>query len=228
MSEIKTALPPSGAKHEYLLGLLKKAGYEAFYANEEDASDADLYIAPRIKDKSSLKARGVIPFEYFSRDDFKRQNGILTAEAALAVAESACDRSLCGASVLILGFGCIGKPLARALSSLGSRVTVAARSQADRKTAELCGFGSDTIPVTRGGFDIVFNTVPAPVLDGEALSKMPDAAVIELASEPGGVTGQCRKLIKAPGLPGKYMPRTAAEIIFGSFVSFLREIKYDG
>jgi dipicolinate synthase subunit A len=37
------------------------------------------------------------------------------------------------------------------------------------------------------GFPLVFNTVPAPVLGGDRLARLPDhAVVIELASAPGG------------------------------------------
>ena len=42
--------------------------------------------------------------------------------------------------------------------------------------------------------------------------------IIELASAPGGVDRECAahygiKVIHAPSLPGKYAPKTAAEII---------------
>ena len=70
-----------------------------------------------------------------------------------------------------------------------------------------------------GGFRIVVNTVPAPVLGRERLEKLDrDTLVIDLASLPGGVDWKAAgelgvKAISALGLPGKESPLTAARII---------------
>ncbi|MBQ7624358.1 MAG: hypothetical protein IJS65_03665 [Clostridia bacterium] len=223
MKRIKAVLSPAGARHDRLLDLLREDGFSAYVEDEESVTHADYFIAPRVKSREKLPARGITPFEYADREDFKKENGRLTAEAALTVARNASELALCGSDVLVCGYGCIAKPLVRDLLALGARVTVAARSELARKDAESAGAFSDGIPITRGGYDFVFNTVPAPVLDDGALSLLPDAVVIDLASLPGGVTGECKKLCPAQGLPGKYMPVSAARVIFNCFKAFLKE-----
>lgn len=79
------------------------------------------------------------------------------------------------------------------------------------------------------GREIIFNTVPAPLLTGEILRALtPSCIVIDLASMPGGVapdavppTG-CR-VIHALSLPGKVAPRTAAAAIYATVTAILRE-----
>ncbi len=225
MKRIKTVLSPAGARHERLLDLLREEGFSAYIEDEESVLNADYYIAPRVKDKERLVSRNVIPFEYVEREDFKKENGKLTAEAALTVAENASDRALYASDVLVCGYGCIAKPLTSYLLALDARVTVAARSPFAREIAEKAGAFSDFIPITRGGYDFVFNTVPAGILDDDALSLIPDAVVVDLASLPGGVTGECKRLCPAQGLPGKYMPESAAQVICDCFKRFMKEEK---
>lgn len=68
-------------------------------------------------------------------------------------------------------------------------------------------------------FDFIFNTVPAPVITEELLSRVKKGVtVIDIASKPGGVdfefcqkNGICAKLCL--GLPGKYAPKSSAGIL---------------
>ena len=70
-----------------------------------------------------------------------------------------------------------------------------------------------------GGFDLVVNTIPAPVLDERRLRWVdPGAFLLDLASAPGGIdraAAQRRNLqvLQAPGLPGRVAPVTAAAAI---------------
>jgi dipicolinate synthase subunit A len=67
--------------------------------------------------------------------------------------------------------------------------------------------------------DVIFNTVPAPVLDKDVLVKVPSTTlIIDLASAPGGTDFASAeelgvKAILAPGLPGKVAPKTAGRIL---------------
>ena len=69
------------------------------------------------------------------------------------------------------------------------------------------------------GCEVVFNTVPAPVLPYELLQKLPpDALLVELASAPGGCNAAEAEALglryrAAPGLPGRAAPRTAGEYL---------------
>ena len=67
--------------------------------------------------------------------------------------------------------------------------------------------------------DMVINTIPAPVLDSHALSLLPKhTLLLELASLPGGfdpIQAEALGLrtVMGRGLPGKYTPAGAADII---------------
>ena len=69
-------------------------------------------------------------------------------------------------------------------------MTAAARKPADRAWIRAYGFSAlDTGALTGrlGCFGVVFNTVPAPLLDRALLSELPAGAlVVDLASAPGG------------------------------------------
>jgi polyribonucleotide nucleotidyltransferase len=77
--------------------------------------------------------------------------------------------------------------------------------------------------------DLVFNTVPAVILDEGILSKLSrDCLVIDLASKPGGVDFNTArdlgiKTIWALSLPGKVAPITAGEAIKDTILNILDE-----
>jgi dipicolinate synthase subunit A len=67
--------------------------------------------------------------------------------------------------------------------------------------------------------ELVFNTVPAPVLTAECLKHAnPNVVIIDLAAQPGGTDFEAAnyygiKAILAPGLPGKVAPVTSGKIL---------------
>ena len=68
--------------------------------------------------------------------------------------------------------------------------------------------------------DLVFNTAPALVLDGEALrSANRSAMLIDLASEPYGIDLKAAwslglRAWREPGVPGRYCPESAAAALY--------------
>uniref|UniRef100_N2BDU0 Dipicolinic acid synthetase, A subunit n=1 Tax=Eubacterium plexicaudatum ASF492 TaxID=1235802 RepID=N2BDU0_9FIRM len=78
-----------------------------------------------------------------------------------------------------------------------------------------------------GRFSYIFNTVPAKVLGEQRLSQLrPEAVIIDIASAPGGADyAYCaQKGINAKlcgGLPAKYAPKSAAEILLQVIESYL-------
>ena len=67
--------------------------------------------------------------------------------------------------------------------------------------------------------DVIFNTIPSMVLDGERILNInQDTLIVDIASVPGGVDLEKAKdlnikVIWALGLPGKVAPKTAAMIL---------------
>ena len=171
--------------------------------------DGGLVIAP------PAEGRGVP----YARDPvYAVKNAALTAEGAAELLMRRSDRSLADMRVLVAGYGRIGRLLARKLSALGVRVTVAARDPADRAEAEARGYaavGFDRIPA---GFSAVINTVPAPVLRGDYGAEH----LIDLASAPGG-WADGTAVLRAPGLPGVYAPAAAADIMAEAVYRVLEE-----
>ena len=158
------------------------------------------------------------------RDEaFLRKNARLTAEGALFAAMRPGQRALLGSTCLVTGYGRIGQELVRRLCAMGAFVIVCARSEEQMRAAH--GAGAHPIPLAEleraaAQADVLFNTVPARVLGGEALSRIrPDALLLELASAPYGadVEEAVRLGVNMrveSGVPGRYAPGEAGEALF--------------
>ena len=175
-----------------------------------DGASADMVILPPW-DENAFYARS---------ETYQIANAALTAEGAAALLRG--ERELSGARVLILGWGRVGSLTGEALRKEGAAVTAAARRSESRAWAAARGFDAADISGIGdrlGEFDVIVNTVPAPVLT-EALVKLvrQDALLLELASSPGGIDAaaareQGKRFLSAPGLPGRYAPARAARIL---------------
>ncbi len=143
------------------------------------------------------------------------RNADVTAEAALLMAGDALKTCLNGASLLVVGYGRIGKRLAAKARALGCNVTVAARKESDHALIRMCGHravGFDGLAETASRADAICNTVPAEVFSQAILEQISEKIpLIDLA---GSITAP--RVIRAPGLPGKYAPETAGTILADS------------
>lgn len=175
---------------------------------------------------------GLTVVDYYRREELQVANAVPTAEGAIQRAMEATDTTLHGRRCLVLGFGRTGKLLADRLRGLGAQVTAAARKYGDLAWIEALGFQSLAIKDLAGNleeFDLIFNTVPALLLDASRLAETKEECLLlELASVPGGVDERAaralnRRLIRAPGLPGAVAPRTAAAAILESIRHILEE-----
>lgn len=181
---------------------------------------------------SECQALSLPLHDYFAREDFALANALLTAEGAIELMLSESERALCGTSVLICGFGRIGKMLAPRLTALGANVTVAARSP--QALAWALGMGCGTLELGRnelcGEYDFAVNTIPAAIFGPAELERLRPARLIELASAPYGFDADAAQrlglsLTRAPGLPAKCAPESAAEIIRDSIYRIVEESK---
>ena len=185
------------------------------------AAPDDLPLAPTLDAAvPALQAHGLRWFDYARDETLALENAELTAEAALPPLLARLPCPLRGSRILILGFGRIGKRLAWKLHTLGAAVTVAARRPEALALARILGLQAEPLGLQLRGlavYDAVVNTVPAPVICDVQLSAIrPDAALLELASLPGGfcpAAAERAGYLAARGLPGVYAPEAAAAVI---------------
>ncbi|MCD7768851.1 MAG: hypothetical protein LUH36_01845, partial [Oscillospiraceae bacterium] len=104
---------------------------------------------------------------YWQDEIYMIENAALTAEGALELLMRRSSRALMGAEALVAGYGRIGRFLTGMLSSLGVRVTVAARGRSARAAARAVGCRAVELTAIPRRFDAVVNTIPAPVLAGD-------------------------------------------------------------
>lgn len=175
---------------------------------------------------------GIRLFDCLEREDFTVMNSVPTAEGAISVAMQMRSSTLNGSNCLILGFGHIGKLLAAYLRGLGAKVTASARKPGDLAWISAYGYTpikTCDIKEHLSKFDIIFNTIPAKILDREALLYIkPDALICDLASRPGGVDFDFANelelsTVHALSLPGKVAPSTAAESLRSTVYNILDE-----
>lgn len=160
--------------------------------------------------------------EVIDMDEIAVLNSIPTAEGAIQIAMEETRISIHGSRSCVVGFGRVGITLARILKAMGADVTVVARNRGQLARAYEMGCKRADFSGLReimNDADIVFNTVPAMVIDRETLKYAnSNVLIIDLASQPGGIDFEAAndyalKAILASGLPGKVAPVYAGKIL---------------
>lgn len=165
---------------------------------------------------------GVPLEELLNRDEVAILNSIPTAEGALMMAIQNTDFTVHGSTAAVLGFGRTGMTLARMLKGIGAKVRVGVHRPDHYARALEQGlnpFYTDRLKELAPELELVFNTVPKPILTPSVLAQLPSRAVIiDLASAPGGTDFRFAekrglKALLSPSLPGIVAPKTAGRII---------------
>ena len=171
--------------------------------------------------------------DYFEREELTVLNAIPTAEGAVELAMRELPITIHGSCALVLGFGRVGKVLARTLAALGAETYVEARKFSDLSWIACYGYHGVYLPdleETLGRYDMVFNTIPHEILTRERMEKLrKDCLVVDLASAPGGVDLEAAqktglKAVSALSLPGKVAPQTAGEIIGRTIINIISDL----
>lgn len=182
--------------------------------------------------RSAAEAQGVRLIDYFEREEMMIRNAVPTAEGALMLAMEQTPHTIRGCRCLVLGYGRVAQAVAALFAAVGAKVTVAARRYADFARIESAGYRYTdirTLDTALQDFELVINTVPAPVLPEARLHALRDGClVIDLASRPGGVDFEAAKalgvrVIWALSLPGRVAPHTAGAIIWSTVQNILQE-----
>ena len=126
---------------------------------------------------------------------------------------------------LIMGYGRIGKVLAKKLNGLSINVDCLVSDNIEKTWCRVEGYNyiefkniknkSDLLKK----YDIIINTIPKIILTEELKEIRKDTLIIDLASKPYGIDRNIVKqenlnFIEALGLPGKSAPITVAENMY--------------
>ena len=153
---------------------------------------------------------GVKTVDLLQDPGYVAENAAITADCAVRIMLKELPIVVRECPVLVIGWGRIGKCLAKLLQAIGAAVTVAARKDADRAILSALGYGvldTKNLATAPKTYRVIFNTVPEPVLDAPYDTR---CIKIDLASKPG-LLG--KDVLWARGLPGKDAPETSGLLI---------------
>lgn len=157
--------------------------------------------------------KNIVYCDYYD-DEYACENAVITAEAAVDIYG---DKN-----VLVLGYGRIGKHLAK----ICDNATVCARSEKDINdiSNKYVYLPYSELHKNIGGFDVIYNTVPACVINEEAVKQI-DGKYIELASEPGGIPSGFEDYIDyyvERGLPARACPQRSGHLLARRLIKYMK------
>lgn len=180
--------------------------------------------------RAQAQALNIPLIEVANRNDVAILNSIPSAEGAIQMAMEATNITIHSSESFVLGIGRTGLTLVNLLKGMGANVTAVARKPEDLARAVEMGVTPVAFSQLKREIrkaEIVFNTVPSTVLSQDVLDLMrKDAAIIDLASIPGGTDFEHAQKIGlkaqlAPGLPGIVAPKTAGRMLAKIYPSLI-------
>ena len=194
-------------KKEEVLSCVKNKGY-VFGGGFSDA------------DKIYMIKNNVNFLDYMMCEEFLVYNAYLTGLGAVKLLLEKTYEDIKGKKVLITGFGRVAEYTASELKNIGAEIFVTARKSLQCTKAECYGY--KTVCFKEFGsriseFDYIFNTVPENIFTAKDVAGF-NGTYFELASYPYGVSqdlfsGEDNRYCFGGGLPGRYLPDSAAEKI---------------
>ncbi len=158
-------------------------------------------------------------------DFYQRKNSIATAEGTLSIAITESKNIIHDLSVLILGYGFLGKEVAELFQNVGSKVIVCSKDDDELSIANFNGISTINLSqLSYLKYPLIINTIPAKILTKDILNTTPeDCILIDLASVSCLDEADINrlKLIRALGLPGIYSPSYAAKCIYEDLLPFI-------
>ena len=191
-------------------------------------------IAGTISNEIYKKYRDVKIIDIMKNEKLVILNTIATAEGTIKEIITNTQINIHGSKIMILGFGRVGKTLAKKLDGLSAKITIVSKEYEELAWAEAYGYQNiqlNKIENSIKNYDIIVNTIPHIVLQGEILEKVnTNTLLLDLASGDGGIDKKEAqknnlKLITALGLPGKTAPVTTARILKETIYEILEEKK---
>jgi len=171
---------------------------------------------------ASCMNRQVSVIDLMKEPSLTLANAALTAEGLLSSLIAETPFSLFRRRLLLLGFGRCGQEIGKQLAFFDMHITAYDNDisrLAKARTLDFTALTPEELPLSRFDYDLVINTIPMQVITRDQLNQLPDACILfDIASAPGGFDDTIikelnRKLFCCPGIPGRFMPQTAAELI---------------
>ena len=189
-------------------------------------------IDPGIQE--AAKENNIPLLDYFDCEELQIKNAVPTAEGAVEIAMRTLPITVFGSKAMVLGYGRIGRVLSAMLKGIGAEVTVAARRQEDLAYATVNGhqavrFGGEDFTKAVSQAEVVFNTVPARILDKTLIERLGRCyLIVDLASGKGGTDFDSAEAcgvqaVHALVLPGKVAAETAGNIICDCVLELLKK-----
>lgn len=163
--------------------------------------------------------------DIMKNEKFAVLNAIPTVEETIKIIIANTKKVLHNTNCLIMGYGRIGKVLAKKLNGLSVNVDCLVSNNIEKTWSIVEGYNyiefeniknkSDLLKK----YDIIVNTIPKIILTEELKKIRKDTLIIDLASKPYGIDRNIVKqenlnFIEALGLPGKSAPITVAENMY--------------
>lgn len=191
--------------------------------------DKILYLGYPDKDFTKIaKEKDIKYYDYNSDESYQVSNAAITAECAISIILNERNITISDSSILLLGYGRIGKALSNYLKAFNPNLYVAARKDADLNWIKINGYKAiriENIDTIIESIDLIINTVPCNILTNSTIEKIDrNSFIIDLASLPGGLDHDYAvkkgiKTIHALGLPGKIMPKSSAKVIMDTILA---------
>ncbi len=184
-----------------------------------------------------LKKHNKRCIDFLKDEGFAEYNAGLTAEGLLRYLIEGTPGSIDGAKILLTGLGRCGRKIADKLQKLGAEIYFYDSSPEQISFGLSKGFlyydlkhAAEITPSP--SFDLLINTVPAPIFKGTFLRLLPEScACFDIASAPGGFDGDLTAglgihVTTVPSIPGRTAPK-AAGLYMADYLSARNYLRKD-
>lgn len=163
--------------------------------------------------------------DIMKEERFAVLNTIPTVEETIKIIIENMKRVIHNTNCLIMGYGRIGKVLAKKLHALSVNVQCLTTTEIEKVWCKVEGYKQINFKDIQNNdtmlrqYDIIVNTIPKIILKDELKQIRKDTLIIDLASKPFGIDRKIVKdeklnFVEALGLPGKSAPITVAENMY--------------
>ncbi len=196
-----------------------------------DVSRGDLVVGYSIPDADTeyIRSRGATVCDAARDEKFLDENALITAIGTLEYLLTDFTLLPSDMKIGIVGYGRIGRHLARILLFFGAKIRIYTSKNLTRVELGECGVESRVIDYSTPSLsdldevDVLINTAPAPLGSAFPDGKIPSGlTVLELASGNNfvGVEG----VIRLASIPERCYPKSAGRAYFHAIQRYVREV----